>query len=93
MKKRTKGLAAASLTLAAAFMASMMFTSSASAQCAECAQYPDRDPFTQGLAVKPAPAPTVGQGGVASPRSPSNARAEMRPRHGRTVGSAGHRHQ
>ncbi|WGR96920.1 hypothetical protein MTX26_20955 [Bradyrhizobium sp. ISRA443] len=92
MTKRKEGLAATFLTLASASLASMMFTSSAFAQCAECAIYPNRDPFTQGLAT-PAPAPTVGQSRGASSRSPYNARAEMRGYHGRYGGNASRRYR
>lgn len=77
MNNSKKGLTTAALTLAAASLASIAFVSQASAQCAECAQYPDRDPFTQGLATRPQPRATVPS------QATRNAHAEMRTPHGR----------
>jgi hypothetical protein len=74
-----KTLVAASLTLVAATLTSMGFTSSASAQCAECSIYPDRDPFTEGLKTPEAKPP----GAVAvPPHVTNNANAEMRVQRG-----------
>jgi hypothetical protein len=75
-----KRLAAASLMLATAALTSVALTSYAAAQCAECAIYQDRDPFTSGLATAPskpagAPAATHGVNNV------NNAHAEMRGPH------------
>ncbi|WP_407164999.1 hypothetical protein [Bradyrhizobium sp. ORS 111] len=92
MRNRKKQLAVTSLTLAAAAFASVAYASSASAQCQECAQYPDRDPFTQGLVVKQTPAPAVRPNSATLPRSTRNAHAEMRGYSGRSVGKAYHRH-
>lgn len=79
MINRRKGLTTASLTLAAASLVSIAFVSRASAQCAECAQYPNRDPFTQGLVTRPEPHATVPSGPSLGTR---NAHAEMRASHG-----------
>lgn len=89
MKNGKRGLPAAFLTVAAACLASTVFTSYAFAQCAECALYPDRDPWTQGLVTTPAPKPR----GAVSPHNPYNAHAEMRGHHGRYVGNLDHRHR
>lgn len=57
----------------------MALTSSASAQCAECAEYPNRDPFTQGLVTRSEPRAAVPS--VLS-QATRNAHAEMRGPHG-----------
>lgn len=78
MINRKKGLTAASL-FAAASLASIAFTSQVSAQCVECAENPNSDPFTQGLVTRPESRATV-------PSVPSqasrNSHAEMRGPHG-----------
>ena len=74
MINRKNGLTAASL-FAAAFLASIAFTSQASAQCVECAENPKSDPFTQGLISRPEPGATVPS---VSSQAPRNAHAEMR---------------
>lgn len=56
MINRKKGLTAASL-FAAASLASIAFTSQVSAQCVECAENPNSDPFTQGLVTRPSRVP------------------------------------
>ena len=85
-----KRLPAAVLAVFAASLASTVFASDASAQCAECALHQDRDPFTQGLVTKPAPKP----GGAVSTQNryqnPYNARAEMRGYRGRHVATPNH---
>src|SRR5689334_4138748 len=53
MMKQGRRLPATLLTVAAASLASVMFTSYASAQCLECDEYQNRDPFTQGLVTTP----------------------------------------
>jgi hypothetical protein len=73
--KNKKRLVTATLTLAAASLASVLFTSYASAQCSDCAIYPNRDPFTEGLMVHPATQPSSASPDV------NNARAEMRIHH------------
>jgi hypothetical protein len=78
MINRKKGLTTASLTLAAASLVSVAFVSQASAQCAECAQYPNRNPFTQGLVTKTQPHATV----ASPPQATKDAHAEMRAPHG-----------
>jgi len=77
MMNGKKSLTTASLTLAAATLASFAFVSYASAQCAECAEYPDRDPFTQGLVTRPEQRATIPS------QATRNAHAEMRGPHGR----------
>lgn len=83
-----KGLTAASLTLAATALVSVAFMSYASAQCVECAEYPDRDPFTQGLVTRTEPRATVPS------QVTRNAHAEMGsyPR-GQHVGNPDHQHR
>jgi hypothetical protein len=85
MTNYKKRLAAASLMLATATLTSMVFTSYAAAQCAECAMYQDRDPFTNGLKTatgKPAPA---ANNAAVSAHGANNAHAEMRGPRGRHV--------
>jgi hypothetical protein len=72
-----KRLAAASLMLATAALTSVALTSYAAAQCAECAIYQDRDPFTSGLAT----APSKPAGAPAATHGVNNAHAEMRGPH------------
>jgi hypothetical protein len=62
------------LMVAAASLASVMFTSYAFAQCLECDEYPNRDPFTQGLVTTP----PANQPGTSSARNSYDSRAEMR---------------
>ena len=84
--KQGRRLPATLLTVAAASLASVMFTSYASAQCLECDEYQNRDPFTQGLVTTP-PANQPGTTSANRYRNPYNSRAEMRgyrnqhPRH------------
>jgi hypothetical protein len=85
MRNRTIGVVAAS---AVALLTPLVFASQASAQCAECAQYPMRDPFTQGLALTPSAATP---NSVASPRTTRSARAELRVHHRRYAASADRR--
>jgi hypothetical protein len=91
MMNYKKRLVAASLMLATASLTSMLLTSYAAAQCAECSIYPNRDPFTGGLetsAGKPVGAvpPAVSNAAVPS-HAANNAHAEMRGHHGRNAGS------
>jgi hypothetical protein len=74
-----KMLVAASLTFAAATLTSMVFTSYASAQCADCSIYPNRDPFTEGLKTPEAEPPGVvaAPPHATNPRATNNANAEM----------------
>jgi hypothetical protein len=80
-----KRLAAASLMLATAALTSVALTSYAAAQCAECAIYQDRDPFTSGLATapgKPAGAPAANRAASThGVNNVNNAHAEMRGPH------------
>jgi hypothetical protein len=84
-------IAASSLLLAATSLASVVFTSQALAQCAECDEYQNRDPFTQGLTTNPTP------GGTATPQvaphAAYNAHAEMRGRHERNTRNSHHQHR
>jgi hypothetical protein len=91
MMNRRKSVMAASLAFAAASLASVGFATQASAQCAECSMYPDRDPFTQGL-VTPAPGPAVAPNAT-SHRSVNGAHAEMRGHHKRYVRNSDQQHQ
>lgn len=75
MINRKKGLTAASL-FAAASLASIAFTSQVSAQCVECAENPNSDPFTQGLVTRAEPRATVPS------QASRNSHAEMRGPHG-----------
>jgi hypothetical protein len=76
-------LVAASLMLAAASLTSIALTSSASAQCVECAMHPDRDVLNGGV---PTTASKMGlsvygaapRAGAAAPDTVKNAHAEMR---------------
>jgi len=71
-------------TFVAASLMSTMLASHAFAQCADCAIYPDRDPFTQGLAT---PAGKTGApNGPISRRATNNAHAEMRGHYSQRVG-------
>lgn len=79
-----KQLIAATLTLAAAALPSLAFTSPASAQCSECAIYSNRDPFTQGLARTPATPDNAASPAVRT-RSARNARAQVREHHAHHV--------
>jgi hypothetical protein len=69
-------------TLVAAALTSMVLTTGAFAQCADCALYPDRDHLNGGV---PTPAAKLGltrQGGTAPAANNSgNARAEVRGHH------------
>ncbi|QPF87489.1 hypothetical protein IC762_14880 [Bradyrhizobium genosp. L] len=85
--KNRKELIVASLAFAAA---SLAFASPASAQCSECALYPSRDPFTQGLAITPA-APANDVASPAVPRSARNAHAQLRQHHAHHVASSARR--
>jgi hypothetical protein len=73
-----KRLLAASLTLAATSLATMAWTSAASAQCAPCSEYSNRDPFTGGLARPANPGRAIAPGAASISRSTRNAHAEMR---------------
>jgi hypothetical protein len=87
MTNYKKRLAAASLMLATAALTSVALTSYAAAQCAECAMYQDRDPFTGGLVTstgKRAGAPAANNAAV-SAHGANNAHAEMRGPRGRHV--------
>jgi hypothetical protein len=75
-------LVAAILMLAAATLTSMAFTSSASAQCAECSMYPNRDPFTEGLKTPEAAPPSPARPHATNPHALNNAHAEMRVQRG-----------
>jgi hypothetical protein len=89
MTNYKKRLAAASLILATATLTSMMLTSYAAAQCAECAVYQNRDPFTEGLKTptgKPAGAAAANNAAV-SAHGANNAHAEMRGAPGRHAGN------
>jgi hypothetical protein len=85
MTNYRKQLLAASLVLATATLTSMVFTSYAAAQCAECAVYQDRDPFTNGLKTSTGkPAPATNNAAV-STHGANNAHAEMRGPRGRHI--------
>jgi hypothetical protein len=85
MTNYKKQLLAASLMLATASLTSIVLTSYAAAQCAECAIYQDRDPFTGGLKTptgKPVgAAPSAAKHAAVSANGVNNAHAEMRGRH------------
>ncbi|VIO72155.1 hypothetical protein CI1B_42270 [Bradyrhizobium ivorense] len=92
MENRKEGLIAAFATLAIASLISMVSATDAFAQCAECSVYQNRDPFTEGLAVKPAPA--EGANAQAPSEATRRAHAEMRGRqHGRRVVSPDRQHR
>ena len=85
MMNYRKRLLAASLVIAAASLATIASTSYASAQCMQCAMYPDRDPLNGGAETpygkmnrlareKGTAAPNV----AAAPNTVNNAHAEMR---------------
>jgi len=60
------------------------------AQCLECDEYPNRDPFTQGLVTTP---PATPPAGAYSTRNSYNSRAEMQPYRTRHLrNSYHHRH-
>jgi hypothetical protein len=67
MTNYKKRLAAASLMLATATLTSMMLTSYAAAQCADCGMYQDRDSFTGGLVT------STGKPAAAVPPAANNA--------------------
>lgn len=80
-------------TLVAASLMSIALTSSALAQCVDCALYPDRDYLNNG-----APTPAAKMRGAAgsnlqnsesSVNNPRNARAQMRDHRPRRSGRAG----
>src|ERR1700730_15517448 len=81
-------------TLVAASLMSIALTSAASAQCADCATYPDRDILSNGAQTPAAKMGLMRPGGAAgSPSAPNtansanglnnarNAHAEVRPSH------------
>jgi hypothetical protein len=83
-------------TLVAASLMSIALTSAASAQCADCATYPDRDILNNGAQTPAAKMGLMRPGGAAGSPStantansangannPRNARAEVRPSHPR----------
>ncbi|MGQ0682598.1 hypothetical protein [Bradyrhizobium sp.] len=87
-------------TLVAASLMSVALTSSAFAQCAECAMYPDRDPLNKGAPTPASKMGIVSPGGAATApntantvNNPNDARAEMRGsgRTGRGTGVTGDR--
>ncbi|WGD52353.1 hypothetical protein QA641_44375 [Bradyrhizobium sp. CB1650] len=92
-------------TLVAASLMSISLTSFASAQCVDCAMYPDRDALNKNAQTPAGKSGLIGPGGAAgSPNSagsanamgnannPNNARAEMRERPSkRSVGVSGTR--
>ena len=90
MTNRKTTLVASSLTLAAAALTSIAFTSSALAQCSECAVYPDRDPFTRGLLVTPTPAAAASPKRVVTHRVANDAHAEMRGNRVRHAANSDH---
>jgi hypothetical protein len=74
-------------TLAAASVASIIWTSCAFAQCADCALYPDRDPLNGGVET---PAAKMGLGassGAGRASVGSNAYASMRGHYLRQSGA------
>jgi hypothetical protein len=77
MIKQARRLPVPLLTVVAASLATVMFTSYARAQCLECDEYQNRDPFTQGLVTTP-PANQPGTTSAKPYRNPYNSRAEMR---------------
>ena len=78
-------------TLVAASLMSIALTSAASAQCADCATYPDRDYLNDGAQTPAAKMGLMKPGGAAgspstantanSANNVNNARAEVRPPH------------
>ncbi len=75
-------------TLVAASLMSIALTSAASAQCADCATYPDRDNLNNGAQTPAAKMGLMKPGGAAgspstanSANNVNNARAELRPPH------------
>jgi hypothetical protein len=78
-------------TLVAASLMSIALTSAASAQCADCATYPDRDILNNGAQTPAAKMGLMKPGGAAgspstantanSANGANNARAEVRPSH------------
>jgi hypothetical protein len=87
MTNYKKRLAAAALMLATATLTSMMLTSYAAAQCAECAIYQDRDPFTGGLKTDTGKPASAANNAAVSAHGANNAHAEMRGPRGRHVAS------
>jgi hypothetical protein len=66
-------------TLVAAALTSMVLTTGAFAQCADCAMYPDRDHLNGGVPTPAAKLGTVRPGSTApAANSAGNARAEVR---------------
>jgi hypothetical protein len=63
-------------TLVAASLTSMVLTTAAFAQCADCAMYPDRDHLNGGVPTPAAKLGVVRPGGTAP--AANNARAEVR---------------
>jgi hypothetical protein len=86
-------LLAAALMLAAASLTSIALTYGASAQCVECAMYPDRDALNGGA---PTAASKMGlsvygaapRATAAAPDTVKNAHAEMRVHPGRHVATS-----
>jgi hypothetical protein len=86
--------------LVAASLMSMALTSSAFAQCADCALYPDRDHLNNGAQTPAGKMGVMKPGGAAGSPAPANAanpansannaRAEV-PRSGRVKGVEGNR--
>jgi hypothetical protein len=82
-----KTLIAASLAFATTSLATVALTSYASAQCLECAMYPDRDPLNGGAQTPAAKMGLVQPHGAAAANnaspsaSLSNSRAEMHVHH------------
>jgi hypothetical protein len=77
-------------TLVAASLMSIALTSSALAQCADCATYPDRDILNNGALTPAGKMGLMKAGGAAgspttanSANGATNARAEVRPPHPR----------
>jgi hypothetical protein len=84
-----KRLVAASLMLVAASLTSIVLTSYASAQCVECAIYPNRDPLNGGAETPAGKSSRLGRpNGAVAPNTAHNAHAEMRGHRGRYVGNS-----
>lgn len=86
-------------TLVAASVMSIVLTSSAFAQCVDCAMYPNRDYLNNGAPTPAARMSQPGPGGAArsnfrssenSANTSNNARAEMREQRVRKPGRAHH---
>ena len=65
-------------TLVAAALTSILLSSSAFAQCAECALYPNRDPLNGGVETPAAKMGLMRPGGAASANTANNAYARAR---------------